>query len=232
MKIAILDAQGAGLGQTVVKRIRKEIEKLMNDNKKRINNRRELGFPVICIAGFYNAGKTSLFNALTGDQKPVSDKPFTTISSKYQKRFIDYETTVLFIDTIGFVIDIDPRLIQSFKLNLLDIKSSDLVILLLEITDPVLTFKMKINEGIRLLKEIGVPHERIILVFNKLDQALELERKIGELLDIKRLNVPWISVSATKRLNLQEMLNLISRRLKSIRKNSPKSEKITDIERS
>jgi GTP-binding protein HflX len=213
-------------------RIRKEIEKLMNDKIKRILNRRKLGFPVICIAGFYNAGKTSLFNALTGDKKPVSDRPFTTISSKYQKRFIDYETTVLFIDTIGFVLDIDPRLIQSFKLNLLDIKSSDLVILLLEITDPVLILKMKINEGIRLLKEIGVPHERIIVVFNKLDQALELEGKIGEPLDIEHFNIPWISVSAKERLNLEEMLNLISRRLKSIRENSPKPVKITDFERS
>jgi GTP-binding protein HflX len=211
-------------------RIREEIDKLMDDKIKRINNRKELGFPVICIAGFYNAGKTSLFNALTGDSKPVSNRPFTTLSSKYQKRFIDYETTVLFIDTIGFVLDLDPRLIQSFKLNILDIKSSDLVILLLEITDPVLTLKMKLNEGIKLLKEIGVTHERIVVVFNKLDLAPQLEGKIGDLLELERFNVPWISVSAKERENLQKMLNLISKRLAMLEDKTMGYEEMSDFE--
>ena len=202
-------------------RINEEIDRLMEEKEKQISNRGKLGYPTVCIAGFYNAGKTSLFNALTGDHKPVSDKPFTTLSSKYQRRFIDYETSVLFIDTIGFVIDLDPRLIQSFKLNLLDIRSSDLVILLLEITDPLLTLQIKITEGIRLLKDIGVAHERIVVVFNKLDKAPELEHAIGEQLKIETFNVPWISVSATDRTNLQEFLQLVAGRLKELRSSPP-----------
>ena len=209
-------------------RIREEIDKLMDDKIKRINNRKELGYPVICVAGFYNAGKTSLFNAITGDTKPVSDRPFTTLSSKYQKRFIDYQTTVLFIDTIGFVLDLDPRLIQSFKLNLLDIKSADLVILLLEINDPILTLKMKINEGIKLLKEIGVPREKIIFVFNKLDLATELESEIGELLDLERFNLPYISISAKERQNLPDLLNLISERLMWLEENPIEKEEVSE----
>ena len=202
-------------------RIREEIDKLMEEKDKQIWNRRKLGYPTVCIAGFYNAGKTSLFNALTGDHKLVSDKPFTTLSSKYQRRYIDYETSVIFIDTIGFVIDLDPRLIQSFKLNLLDIRSSDLVVLLLEITDPPLTLQIKLNEGIKLLKEIGVPHERIMVVFNKLDKAPELEHTIGEQLRIEAFKVPWISVSATERVNLQELLQLMASRLKEFKLRPP-----------
>lgn len=194
-------------------RIKEEIEGLMSQKKTRIENRRELGYPVICIAGFYNAGKTSLFNALTGDQKPVSERPFTTLTSKYQRRFIDYKTTVLFIDTIGFVLDLDPRLIKSFQLNLLDIQCSDLVILLMEITDPVLNLQMKLNEGIRLLREIGVERDKILLVFNKLDKAPELENAIGDMLELDRLDLPWIAVSAKERTNLDELLDLISGRL-------------------
>jgi len=121
-------------------RISKEIDRLMEEKKRRIfKRRRELGYPVVCIAGFYNAGKTSLFNALTGDNKTVSSRPFTTLSSKYQRRYIDHETTVLFIDTIGFMLDLDPRLIGSFKLNLLDMKSSDLVLLLLDLSDQLVS---------------------------------------------------------------------------------------------
>lgn len=202
-------------------RIREEIEKLMDDKIKRIYNRRKLGYPVICIAGFYNAGKTSLFNAVTGDTKPVSDRPFTTLSSKYQKRFIDYETTVLFIDTIGFVIDLDPRLIQSFKLNLLDMKSSDLVVLLLEITDPILTLQMKLEEGVRLLKSIGVSHDRIIVVFNKLDKNPELEYTVPQDIEIDRYNLPWICISARERMHLQDFLLLIAERLRYMKDNPP-----------
>jgi len=202
-------------------RTREEIDKLMEEKDKQIWNRRRLGYPIVCIAGFYNAGKTSLFNALTGDHKLVSDKPFTTLSSKYQRRYIDHETSVLFIDTIGFVIDLDPRLIQSFKLNLLDIRSSDLVVLLLEITDPPLTLQIKLNEGIKLLKEIGVPHERIMVVFNKLDKAPELEHAIGDQLKIEAFKVPWISVSATERINLQELLQLMASCLKELKLKPP-----------
>src|SRR4030042_1107213 len=202
-------------------RIREEIDKLMAEKEKQIWSRKKLGYPTVCIAGFYNAGKTSLFNALTGDHKPVSEKPFTTLSSKYQRRFIDHETSVLFIDTIGFVIDLDPRLIQSFKLNLLDIRSSDLVILLLESTDPLLTLQIKLAEGIKLLKDIGVAHERIVRVFNKLDKAPELEYTIGKQLSIEALKVPWVSVSAMERINLQELLQLVASRIKELKVSPP-----------
>jgi len=212
-------------------RIREEIDKLMEEKEKQIWNRGKLGYPTVCIAGFYNAGKTSLFNALTGDHKPVSEKPFTTLSSKYQRRFIDHETSVLFIDTIGFVIDLDPRLIQSFKLNILDIRSSDLVILLLEITDPPLTLQIKLAEGIRLLKEIGVAHERIVVVFNKLDNAPELEHAIGEQLKIESYDLPWISVSAAERTNLQGLLQLVAGRLKELKLSPPAPTQVTTFRR-
>jgi GTP-binding protein HflX len=213
-------------------RINEEINKLMEEKSQRIWKRKnELGYPVVCITGFYNAGKTSLFNILTGDNKQVSDRPFTTLSSKYQRRFIDYETTVLFIDTIGFVLDLDPRLIQSFKLNLLDIRSSDLVILLLEITDPLLTLQLKLTEGIRLLKEIGVHRNRMVIVFNKLDKAPELETLVAEKLNLTIYGIPWISVSANNKTNLQKLLELIADRMRYLKENPPDLIEISSFRR-
>ena len=213
-------------------RINEDIEKLMIEKNQRIWKRKnELGFPIVCIAGFYNAGKTSLFNILTGDNKPVSNRPFTTLSSKYQRRFIDYETTVLFIDTIGFMLDLDPRLIQSFKLNLLDIRSSDLVLLLLDITDPLLTLQLKITEGIRLLQEIGVHRSRILIVFNKLDEAIELEHSIGEKLNLELFNIPWISISAQEKINCQKLLDLVAKHIKHLKESSPDSIELSPFRR-
>jgi len=197
-------------------RIRDQIEALKKEKRLRIRKRRELGYPTICISGFYNAGKTRLFNALTGDSKPVSPLPFTTLSSKYQRRFIDHETTLLFIDTIGFVIDLDPRLIQSFELNLEDIRSADLVLLLLEVTDPPFTLRLKLLEGIRLLTGIGVSRDQIIIVFNKIDLPSEPVQDLEEELGLERLGLPWTAVSAEDNTNLDGLLEVILHRLKQL----------------
>ena len=213
-------------------RIGEEIDKLMEEKSQRIWKRKnELGYPIVCIAGFYNAGKTSLFNTITGDKKPVSDRPFTTLSSKYQRRFIDYETTVIFIDTIGFMLDLDPRLIQSFKLNLLDIRSSDVVVLLLDITDPLLNLQLKIHEGIRLLNEIGVPRSRMIIVFNKLDEDPELEKTVAKDLNLEIYGIPWICVSAQKKIHIQSFLELIAERVKYLKANPSDSIELSDFRR-
>ena len=203
-------------------RIRERMEALRKEKRQRIRRRRRrLGFPTICISGFYNAGKTSLFNALTGEDKLVSSQPFTTLSSKYQRRYIDQETTLIFIDTIGFVIDLDPRLIRSFELNLEDIRSADIVLLLLEITDPSFTLRIKLLEGVRLLTEIGVPRDHIIVVLNKVDLAPELADTIGDDLDMERLGLPWTVISAEKRSNLDGLLQIITERLKGLEEVQP-----------
>jgi len=198
-------------------RIRGKIKALKREKQQRIRRRRRLGFPAVCISGFYNAGKTSLFNALTGDRKPVSPQPFTTLSSKYQRRYLDPETTLLFIDSIGFVIDLDPRLIKSFELNLEDIRSADLVLLLLEVTDPLLILRIKLREGIRLLTEIGVSRDRIIVVLNKVDLAPDLVETMGEKLGMERLDLPWTAVSAKERINLDGLLHTVTDRLKQLK---------------
>lgn len=198
-------------------RIREQMESLKKEKQQKIRRRKRLGFSTVCISGFYNAGKTSLFNALTGDSKPVSSQPFTTLSSKYQRRYVDHETTLLLIDTIGFVIDLDPHLIGSFELNLEDIRSSDLVLLLLEITDPVLHLRIKLLEGIKLLVEIGVPRDRIIIIFNKVDLAPHLADTIGEELDLEHLDLPWKVISAKERVNLEDLLLTVTRKLKQLR---------------
>jgi len=198
-------------------RIKGQIEALAKENRQRIRKRQRLGYPTVCIAGYYNAGKTSLFNALTGDSKLVSDQPFTTLSSKYQRRFVDHETTLLFIDTIGFVIDLDPRLIKSFEINMEDMRSADLVILLLDVTDPTMTLRIKLAEGIRLLRELEIPLERIVLVLNKADLDPQRAETIGEELELERYATPWTIVSAKERVNLDGLLELLLARLKLLR---------------
>jgi GTP-binding protein HflX len=196
--------------------ISEEMKSLIEEKKQQIANRKKLGYPTVCIAGYYNAGKTSLFNALTGEKKPVSERPFTTLSSKYQKRFIDYDTSVMFVDTIGFVLDLDHRLIKSFQINFEDIRSAAIVILLFEISTEVLTLQLKLKEGLSLLKDIGVEMNKVIVVFNKMDKNPDFKEEIIKELSLDVYNMPWITVSAKERINLDELLNLIAKKIKEL----------------
>ena len=119
------------------------------------------------------------------------------------------------------MLDLDPRLIQSFKLNLLDIRSSDVVVLLLDISDPKLTLHLKITEGIKLLREIGVHRNRIIIAFNKLDEIPNTEEEVAEKLNLDIYDIPWICVSAEKKINIQSFLKLVAERVKYLKDNPP-----------
>jgi GTP-binding protein HflX len=196
-------------------RIRSQIEALMRKKRQRIHRQRDLGYPIVCIAGFYNAGKTTLFNALTGEMKPVNSQPFTTLSSKYQRRYVDSSLSLIFIDTIGFVLDLDPKLIQSFRLNLEDIRNADIVILLLDITENPLTLQMKLSEGLQLLRSLGISMKRIQVVFNKIDvdpsKVKEVEKKLLTL-----RSVEWITISAQARTNLGGLLECIRHKIETL----------------
>lgn len=201
-----------------ISKIKKKIEVLKSEKRDQIRKRKELGSPTICIAGYYNAGKTSLFNALTGESKKVSDQPFTTLTSKYQRIYLNNDQTLLFIDTIGFVIDLDPRLIKSFELNLEDMRSADIVLLLLSVDDTFPLLSLKLRSGIKLLEDMGVNKNSIIVVFNKTDllQQGETQEKV-EKLCIEEKGLAWVTVSAKKKVNLERLLEAIQEKVREIR---------------
>ena len=90
---------------------------------------------------------------------------------------------------------------------------------------------MKLTEGVRLLKDIGVSHDRIVIVFNKLDKAPEMEERIAEELSLEQLGIPWIAISALKRRNLQDMLHIIADRLREFKENPPEPQKLSAFQR-
>ena len=198
--------------------IKEKIEKLKTEGELRIRKRKELGYPIICISGYYNSGKTSLFNTLTGSSKKVGQgQPFTTLSSKYQKLDSPSSDAMLMVDTIGFVIDLDPRLIGSFELNLQDIRSADIVLFLLEISDSIQVLLVKLESGFELLRNIDVDEKRIVIVFNKLD--LVSEEHVNEIsLELKPyLDIyDSIFISTLKKKNLDKLIELIKIKLKKL----------------
>ncbi|MBS7642095.1 GTPase HflX [Candidatus Bathyarchaeota archaeon] len=199
-------------------KLKEKMDKYLEMQRMQLEKRRSLGLPLVCITGYYNAGKTTLFNALTGLRKPVSPLPFTTLSSKYYlvqgiaRRFF-------LVDTIGFVYDLDPLMIESFKLTLNDIIQSDLILLVADVSESedILRFKVETVSDI-LEKTLRVDGSRVILVLNKVDliDSVKLSRRLSSIADYSR-RYPSVIVSASKGYNLEYLLNFIEGKLESIR---------------
>jgi len=193
-----------------VAKIRQELDVLKEKKLKQIASRKRGQFPfkTICISGYYNAGKTTLFNELTGAEKPVSDRPFTTLSSKY-KHLKDRNSNIILIDTIGFVYDIDPTLIKSFELQILDMQNADKVLYLIGLNDEIEVVTTKFRYGLELFEEIGIDRSKIIVIFNKID--LITDEKVTKLLEILEESLkefPNTFISAKDSKNLNTLINL------------------------
>ena len=208
--------------QKRIGKLKREIAVLAVDKIRQIKERKKLGTKMICIAGYYNAGKTTLFNLLTGENKLVGDRPFKTLSSKYQRlKSNDGVDAPLLIDTIGFVVGLDPELIKSFELNLMDMKEADLVLFLIGVDDNAEYLFHKLKFGLHLLQEIGVEPSRILVVLNKTD-LLDRESfgKVVSYLTPLMEQYDWTSISAKKRdgidgliaKSLEKVKNLPARR--------------------
>ncbi len=158
-----------------MKRVKDDLKKLSSDHQKLIESRRQKGFKTISLVGYTNAGKTSLFNSLTHSKKRVKDALFVTLESSLGKIYLsDTKQQVLISDTIGFIRDLPPELIEAFKSTLMESVYADLILNVIDLSDPDL--ERKIAEVEMILTSLNIDPKKIIYVFNKTDQANGIDR--------------------------------------------------------
>jgi GTP-binding protein HflX len=162
--------------------IKREINRMLEEKKLQVMKRKEEGAKIVTIGGYYTSGKTTLFNRLTGADQLVTGRPFTTLSAKY-KKWLENEN-VLFVDTIGFVIDLDPRLLTAFEINLIDFQYADLLLFLVPANEVPDIVALKLSEGLKVLETIPVQKQKITVVLNKIDKIDE--ESLEEILDVTR----------------------------------------------
>lgn len=149
------------------KKILEEITHLLNEKLAQIKNRKKLGFKIVTLIGYYNAGKTSLFNILTREDKPVSPTPFTTLASKYSRLVGQHK--ILLVDTIGFVSDLDPKIISSFRINLEDLVEADLLIWVIDASEEDYVLDIRISATAEILRRNDLVDKPMIVAANKID---------------------------------------------------------------
>jgi GTPase len=133
-------------------------------------HRRKLAFPTIALAGYTAAGKTSLFNRLTGESKEVEAGVFTTLAPTTRAIMIGDRKTLL-TDTVGFISNLPTYLIESFKSTLEEISYASIVFLLLDVSQSSEKFIRSYESSARALTELKVKPSRAIVVLNKCDLA-------------------------------------------------------------
>jgi GTP-binding protein HflX len=154
------------------KRIRRLKTKLDRVERQRQVNRRErhrTKIPTVAIVGYTNAGKTTLFNALSGAHLEAKDQLFATLDPTIRRLPIDPGEHVLLVDTVGFVRDLPHELVAAFRATLAETRDAALLLHVIDASDPHHEDRMRQVEGV--LEEIGASDVETIRVYNKIDRV-------------------------------------------------------------
>ena len=188
--------------------LKKKLEKEGTRRQLHRNQRAKAGLPTVSLAGYTSAGKTTLFNRLTGETKTTGQGLFTTLSTF--TRAIDLQgDKVLLNDTVGFVSKLPAYMIEAFKSTLDELTYASLVLLVLDISEPVDEIARKYASSLDVIREFQVPTTKIIYVLNKVDMisiedAFDKAGQLG-ILDSKRV----LPVSAKTGYNVDQLKDLM-----------------------
>ncbi|MEM0449761.1 MAG: GTPase HflX [Methanomassiliicoccales archaeon] len=172
--------------RTRIRRIDKELASIHSSEENRRKSRRKDGFILVSFAGYTNAGKSSMMKILTGKEVVIQDEMFSTLTTT-TKRMQGTSLPILLTDTIGFIQDLPPYVIEAFKSTLTEIFSADLILYTIDISENLKEVERKIDTSEKILFP-EVDSNKIIVILNKID--LLDENKIMNILDFIKNRFP------------------------------------------
>ncbi|MBU1904312.1 MAG: GTPase HflX [Proteobacteria bacterium] len=190
----------------IEKSLAKLIKQIDTQKKQRKRNCRNIG-----LVGYTNAGKSTLFNSLTGAGVLVEDRLFATLDSTTRSLNLGKGRDVVVSDTVGFISDLPHHLIASFRATLKEAEEADLLLNVTDISDD--DFERHIDDVEIVLKEIGADEIPQLLVFNKIDRV-----SVSVVKMVKRSYPKAQLVSAKTGENIEELRHQIDKNLKASRK--------------
>ena len=189
-----------------------QLEKISGQHLTQLERRKTNNITAISIVGYTNAGKTSLFNLLTKKHKVVKDTLFVTLDSVTGKFYFPMQKKEATIsDTIGFIKDLPSSLINSFKSTLMESIHADLLLHVIDISDPEMNEKIRIVE--KILQELQIHSKKIIFVFNKVDAFIGDGQKIIKEIKEKYSQFSPVFISVTTDYGIDKLKNQIEKEL-------------------
>ena len=162
--------------RTRVSVLKESIEHVRRERNTRREGRRRRAEPVVSLVGYTNAGKSSLFRALTGEEKvEISDRLFMTLDPLMRGVRIGERENIILVDTVGFIRSLPHGLVAAFRATLEEVLEADLVLHVVDGTDPEMAAKEKAVREV--LEEIGADESpNRLMVINKIDGADDAAR--------------------------------------------------------
>ena len=182
-----------------ITRIRRELESVKASRQLHRAKRLSVPIPTVSLVGYTNAGKSTLFHALTKAEVLVEDKLFATLDPTVRRVKLPSGREILMSDTVGFIRKLPHALVESFKATFEEIEGADLLLHVIDVSHPLK--KDQIQMVHHVLKEIGLSKKDMIEVYNKIDlTGGSVKPEKGK-----------IYVSANKRINIEELLHTLDR---------------------
>jgi GTP-binding protein HflX len=188
-----------------IKKLKLDLEKISTqlDTKRKSRSKR---FNV-ALVGYTNAGKSTLMNHFAGPSVDVEDQLFKTLDTTVRRVQLDKSHTMYLSDTVGFIQKLPHQLVASFRSTLKEAETADLLLKIIDISDP--NYKEHMETIDRVLKEFNIPEKRFITVFNKTDRLESAE----EIRYVKQHYPEAHSVSAIRGIGLDKLADAIRQRI-------------------
>ena len=184
-----------------------KLEKISESQALKKKKRVKEGFIEIALAGYTNAGKSTLHHALTDSGVEIADKLFTTLATKAAELDLPGRQIVI-SDSVGFISSLPTALLQAFNTTLMEVADADAIILVVDASDTVDEMNRKVDTCLDTFNEIGANGIPIISALNKIDLVDEpaIEERIEYLREISAKIVP---ISAQTHENLDGLIEAL-----------------------
>ena len=182
-----------------VRQLKLRLEKLERQRQTQRRQRDRRGFFSVSLVGYTNAGKSTLFNALTHSNAYAADQLFATLDTTTRRVFLAPGSQMALADTVGFIRELPHQLVEAFKATLEQTVTADLLLHVVDAASPSRHEQMEqVN---KVLEEIGAQHIPQLIVWNKIDAC-------GREVDIERSqtgDIVSVSLSARFSMGLEEL---------------------------
>ena len=147
--------------------LKREIEQIRKHRQLHRERRRRDQLPMVSLVGYTNAGKSTLFRALSKEDTLISSRLFSTLDTLIRRIQLARNFPILISDTVGFIKKLPHQLVTAFRATLEEVVESDLILHVIDVSDPDLEEKQQVVLDV--LKEIGAGGHPIVTVYNKVD---------------------------------------------------------------
>ncbi len=192
-----------------IAKVKAELQKVFLHKETQSKQRKNV--KKVCLVGYTNAGKSTLFNRLTDAEVLVEDKLFATLSTTSRKLSLSKGRNMILSDTVGFISNLPHHLVASFRATLKDVIDADLLLHVIDSADDL--FPNYIDEVQKVLVQIKAEYIPQMMILNKSDKADRIKIKF-----YLKAHEDSISISAKKGENIKELLKKVDDQLHSANK--------------